>query len=139
VTNTATKKPKRTPEEIVRALLDKTLENGCTKGEEAAAVAKAEELILKHGLERSAFKFPPKREDKRKRKREGRTIRDFCEELLSRKPPLSYDDILAQVRAEFAVSKTTVKCLRYYASKMRSAGQAVPARPRASAEVKAAA
>src|SRR5690242_8775725 len=94
VTRTATKKPKRTPEEIVRALLDKTLENGCTQGEEAAAVAKAEELIVKHGLERSAFKFPPKREDKRKRDKEGRTIRDFCEELLSRKPPLSYDDIL---------------------------------------------
>jgi hypothetical protein len=46
----ATTRTKRTPEEIVRALLTKTIENGATAGEERAVVAKAEELIAKHRL-----------------------------------------------------------------------------------------
>ena len=51
------KRTRRTPDEIVRALLDKTIEKGATAGEERAAVAKAEELIAKHVLDRSRFEF----------------------------------------------------------------------------------
>jgi hypothetical protein len=57
----AKSRTRRTLDEIVRALLDKTIENGATAGEERAAVAKAEQLIAKHQLERSEFQFPPDR------------------------------------------------------------------------------
>ena len=58
----ATTKTRRTPDEIVRALLTKTMENGATAGEEQAAVAKATQIIAKHRLDRSQFDFPPSRE-----------------------------------------------------------------------------
>ena len=122
---------RRTPDEIVRALLDKTIENGATAGEERAAVAKAEQLIAKHRLERSEFQFPPDRRllaDRSKR----RTIREACEELLRQEPALGYEEIVSRVRAEFTGCKTTVKCLRYYATKMRGRDVRVPVRPRAS-------
>lgn len=125
----ATTKTKRTPEEIVRALLTKTIENGATAGEERAVIAKAEELIAKHRLDRATFEFPPSREQLTGSRR---SIRAACEELLSAEPALSYDDILAQVRSEFARCKTSVKCLRFYASKMRLRDVRVPVRPRAS-------
>jgi hypothetical protein len=121
---------RRSPDEIVRALLDKTIENGATAGEEQAAVAKAEQLIAKHGLERSTFQFPPDRRlpaDRSKR----RTIREACEELLRQEPALGYEEIVSRVRAEFTGCKTTVKCLRYYATKMRGRDVRVPSRPRA--------
>ena len=117
------------PDEIVRALLDKTIENGATAGEERVAVAKAEQLIAKHRLDRSGFQFPPDRRllaDRSKR----RTIREACEELLGQEPALGYEEILSQVRAEFVSCKTTVKCLRYYATKMRGRDERVPTRPR---------
>jgi hypothetical protein len=126
----ATTRTKRSPEEIVRALLTKTIENGATAGEERAVVAKANELITRHRLDRSKFQFPPSREVAA---RSGqRTIRAACEELLRAEPALSYDDILAKVRAEFVSCSTSVKCLRYYASKMRLRDVQVPVRPRAS-------
>jgi hypothetical protein len=81
-------------------------------------VAKAEQLIAKHGLDRSGFQFLPDRRllaDRSKR----RTIREACEELLRQEPALGYDEILARVRDEFAGCETTVKCLRYCATKMR--------------------
>jgi hypothetical protein len=119
------------PDEIVRALLDKTIENGATADEERAAVAKAEQLIAKHRLERSGFQFPPDRRqlaDRTKR----RTIREACEELLRQEPALGYEEVLSRVRAEFAGCNTSVKCLRYYATKMRGRDVRVPVRPRAS-------
>jgi Protein of unknown function (DUF2786) len=129
-TNTQGKaRTKRTPAEIVSALLDKTIENGATAGEELAAVAKAEQLIAKHGLDRSQFQFPPDRRllaDRSKR----RTIREACEELLRQEPALGYEEVLSRVQAEFAGCKTTVKCLRYYATKMRGRDERVPTRPR---------
>jgi len=131
VTTTEVKKrTRRTPDEIVRALLDKTIEKGATAGEEQAAVAKAEQLIGKHGLDRSEFKFPPDRSLPAKGSRR-RTIREACEELLRQEPALSYEEILSRVRAEFAGCRTSVKCLRYYATKMRGRELRVPSRPRA--------
>lgn len=44
---------------------------------------------------------------------------------------LSYDEILAAVKAEFPAAKTTVGCLRWYAAHMRDAGVVLPKRPRA--------
>jgi hypothetical protein len=123
------RRTKRTPEEIVRALLDKTIEKGATAGEEQAAVAKAEQLIAKHGLDRSQFEFPPDRSLPAKGPKK-RTIREACEGLLRQEPALSYDEILSRVRAEFAGCKTSVKCLRYYATKMRGRDLRVPSRPR---------
>jgi hypothetical protein len=127
----ASTKPRtrRTPEEIVRALLDKTIEKGATAGEERAAVEKAAQLIAKHGLDRSQFEFPPNREPAIRSGR--RTIRAACEELLRQEPPLSYDDIVERVRAEFAGCKTTAKCLRFYSSRMRLRNIRLPVRPRA--------
>lgn len=128
--NQAKARTRRTPEEIVRAVLDKTIENGATEGEERAAVAKAEQMIAKHRLDRSQYQFPPDRRllaDRPKR----RTIREACEELIRLEPALSYGEILSRVRAEFAGCKTTVKCLRYYATKMRGRDVRVPIRPRA--------
>ncbi len=122
---------RRTPEEIVRALLDKTIENGATAGEELAAAAKAEQLIIKHRLDRSAFQFPPDRRPLAARTK-GRTIREACEGLLRQEPALAYDEILSRVRTEFAGCKTSVKCLRYYATKMRGRDVRVPSRPRVS-------
>jgi hypothetical protein len=120
---------RRAPHEIVRALLDKTVENGATAGEERAAVAKAEQLIAKHGLDREGFEFPPDRGAPAERSGR-RTIREACEELLRQEPALSYEEILTRVRDEFAGCKTSVKCLRYYATKMRGRDLRVPIRPR---------
>jgi hypothetical protein len=129
-TTEAKKRTRRAPEKIVRALLDKTVEKGATAGEERAAVAKAEQLITKHGLDRSQFEFPPDRRLPAKGSKR-RTIREACEGLLRQEPALSYDEILSQVQGEFAGCKTSVKCLRYYATKMRGRNLRVPSRPRA--------
>jgi Protein of unknown function (DUF2786) len=129
----ANARARRTPEEIVWALLDKTIENGATAGEERAAVAKAEQLIAKHRLDRSQFRFPPDRTLPANRSKR-RTIREACEGLIRQEPALAYDEILSRVRAEFAGCKTTVKCLRYYATKMRGRDVRVPSRPRTNRE-----
>ncbi len=64
------------------------------------------------------------------------SIRSVAEALLAKNDGslgLSYDDILAAVKAEFPSAKTTVGCLRWYAAHMRDAGVVLPKRPRASA------
>jgi hypothetical protein len=98
-------------------------------GEERAAVAKAEQLMAKDALDRSQFEFPPER-GLPARGPKRRTIREACEELLRQEPALSYEEILSRVRAEFAGCKTSVKCLRYYATKMRGRNVRVPSRRR---------
>lgn len=42
---------KRSPEEVVRSLLEKTIARGATPGEQDAGVAKARELVERHGLD----------------------------------------------------------------------------------------
>jgi hypothetical protein len=42
----------------VRALLAKTIKSGATPGEQSAAVAKARELVNKHGLNVATFTWP---------------------------------------------------------------------------------
>lgn len=47
----------RDKSDVIRALLSKTIERGCTIGEEAAAVAKVVELIKLYGLNVQSFAF----------------------------------------------------------------------------------
>lgn len=61
-TKTKTKKPSVRELPLVKrrieALLLKTEANGCTAGEAAAALEKAEELVAKYELDPSAFRWP---------------------------------------------------------------------------------
>lgn len=43
---------------------------------------------------------------------------------------LSYEDVLAEVKAQFPAAKTTVGCLRWYAVRQREAGVVLPKRAR---------
>lgn len=60
----------------------------------------------------------------------ARNIRSASEELILRRPGLPYLDILKQIREEFPDCKTSVGCLRWYASQLRDRGEPVPERPR---------
>ena len=64
------------------------------------------------------------------------SIRSVAEALLTKVTDagtgLSYDEVLAAVKAEFPAAKTTVGCLRWYAAHMRDAGTVLPKRARAS-------
>ena len=44
----------------IEALLKKTVANGCTPGEAAAAIDKAEELVAKYDLDPGSFRWPPR-------------------------------------------------------------------------------
>jgi hypothetical protein len=44
----------------IEALLKKTVANGCTPGEAAAAFEKVEELVAKYELDPGAFQWPPR-------------------------------------------------------------------------------
>ncbi len=52
---------KRTPDQLVRALLEKTVRRGATPGEQDAAVEKARALCARHGLDPTGFEWPPER------------------------------------------------------------------------------
>ncbi len=43
---------------------------------------------------------------------------------------LSYNAILEIIKREFVLSKTTVKCLAWYANHLKKNSQALPVRPR---------
>lgn len=58
------------------------------------------------------------------------SIRSVAEKLLT-DGTKTYDDVLAAIKAEFPSAKTSVGCLRWYATAMRDAGVALPKRPRA--------
>lgn len=63
------------------------------------------------------------------------SIRSVAEALLVKTTDgdngLSYEEILAEVKAQFPDAKTTVGCLRWYAAHMREAGVVIPKRARA--------
>ena len=59
----------------VRALLAKTIKAGATPGEQAAAVAKARELVAKHGLDPKAFTWPQEPKLTRKASKPARAPR----------------------------------------------------------------
>jgi len=109
---------KRTADEMVRALLEKTVARGATAGEQDAAVVKARELVAKHGLDPSGFDWPPEQIAGPK----GiRTIRAICEELILKGVPTA--KILEAVRAERGADvKTSPGCVAWYRSKMVKRG-----------------
>jgi hypothetical protein len=47
-----------------------------------------------------------------------------------------YNEILRRVKIAFPDSKTSVKCVRWYAKEMRKRGVLIPRRPRSKQEVK---
>lgn len=57
------------------------------------------------------------------------TVRGTAEELL--KKPLSYSEIVGEIKRLFPGANTTTKSVQWYASKLRSKGVALPERPMA--------
>jgi hypothetical protein len=109
---------KRTPDDTVRALLEKTVARGATPGEEDAAVAKARELVARHKLDPAAFEWPPLRVEGRTG---ARTIRAISEALIRQGVPNA--KIVDAVKAEIPGAKTTVGCISWYRSKMVKRGE----------------
>ena len=109
---------KRSPDEVVRSLLEKTIARGATPGEQDAAVAKARELVERHGLDAASFDWPPGQVEAPKA---TRSIRAICEELILRGVPTA--EILAAVRVERGADvKTSPGCVAWYRSKMVKRG-----------------
>lgn len=132
----------KTSRERIDALLAKTQANGCTEGEEQAAVEKAVELIRAAGYPTADFKFPegynaagvkippevevPKRPE---------IIKQTCERLLMEitgrdkdgfTTGHSYEEILRRVKLIHPHGNTSIKCLRWYATHMNQQGCAMP-------------
>jgi len=109
---------KRTPDQTVRSLLSKRVARGATPAEEDASVAKARELVARHGLDAATFEWPPERIEGPKG---TRSIRAICEELILRGVPTT--EILEAVRAERGAGvKTSPGCVAWYRSKMVKRG-----------------
>ncbi len=87
----------------VRALLAKTIKAGATPGEQAAAVAKARELVAKHGLDPKGFAWPraahtPRvsttKAPKAAKPAKAQTRGDELVELLSRKDGVTIAELM---------------------------------------------
>lgn len=135
-------KPK-SPHERVRAILAKSVANGATEGEEAMAVDKALKLIDKEGLPLDDFKFPDGYgKDGQKLppepvvvRKPARIIKQVAEGLLLEVTGRtddgfttghSYEHILAEVKKAFPSARTSIKCLRWYATHMKEQGCRMP-------------
>ena len=132
----------KTPHERIRALLSKTRANGATEGEEAAAVDKATQLIVREGLPLSDFKFPPGYNKdgvpaaaEPEVPRRPRIIKQACESLLMEVTGRdkdgfttghSYEEVLRRVKIEFPDGNTSIKCLRWYVTHMKDQGVRMP-------------
>ena len=70
--------------------------------------------------------------------RSGRLVRVATEDLLlhvehvqnGRNVGLAYNEILRQIKSEFPEGKTSIACVRWYATHMRERGENLPIRPR---------
>lgn len=122
----------------IEALLKKTVANGCTAGEAAAAFEKAEELVAKYELDPGSFRWPqrpstqfgsassapnaPKPPPVAAASR-GRGIGKFAEQMIVEHPDWTYRRIAEEVNARIEGAKASEKSVRWYASRMRkSAG-----------------
>lgn len=118
----------------IEALLVKTVANGCTPGEAAAAFEKAEELIAKYGLDPSSFRWPPRsstpfgsaRSGPKPSKppaaagtSRGRGIGRLAEQLIVEHPDWTYRRIAEEVNGRIGGAKATNKSVRWYASRIR--------------------
>jgi len=130
----------------IEALLLKTEANGCTAGEAAAAFEKAEELVAKYGIDPGAFRWPPRpstsfgsatsepdapRAPRAAVSGRGKGIGRAAEALIVEHPDWSYSAIAEEVNRLVDGACASEKSVRWYASKMRRRGEAVPLRRRA--------
>lgn len=129
----------------IEALLKKTVANGCTAGEAAAAFEKAEELAAKHGID-PAFRLPqrpsmssdsaasgpetPKPPPAAGAGR-GKGVGRLAERLIVENPDWTYTAIAAEVNRRIKGAKASEKSVRWYASRMRRRGDDAPLRRRA--------
>lgn len=123
----------------VEALLDKTEANGCTPGEAAAALEKAEELTAKYELDPGSFQWPqrpstmfgsttsaPKhsKPPRAAASSRGSGIGRLAEQLIVEHPDWTYRRIAEEVNGRIAGASASEKSVRWYASKMRKRGEA---------------
>lgn len=138
---TKTKKPSATELPLVKrriaALLEKTEANGCTPGEAAAALEKAEELVAKYELDPGAFRRPPRlstpfgsgtsgpkppKQPRAAPSGRGRGIGRLAERLIVEHPDWTYAAIAVEVNRLVERASASEKSVRWYASKMRKRG-----------------
>jgi hypothetical protein len=127
----------------IEALLLKTEANGCTAGEAAAAFEKAEELVAKYELDPVAFRWPPRpstpfgsgtsgpkspKQPQAAAASRGRGIGRLAERLIVEHPDWTYAAVAVEVNRLVEGAKASEKSVRWYASRMRKRGDAVPLR-----------
>lgn len=129
----------------IEALLKKTIGNGCTAGEAVAAFEKAEELVAKYKLAPDSFRWPqkpstvesvstsgpkPSKPPRAVVSNRGLGIGKLAERLIVEHPEWSHAEIAAEVNRRLDGARATSKSVRWYASRMRVRGDAVPSRRR---------
>lgn len=131
----------------IEVLLKKTVANGCTADEAAAAFEKAEELAAKHVID-PAFRLPqrpsmssvstasgpeaPKPPPAAGSDR-GKGVGRLAEQLIVERPGWTYAEIAAEVNRLIEGAQASEKSVRWYASRMRRRGDDVPLKRRANA------
>ena len=129
----------------IEALLLKTVANGCTAGEAAAAFEKAEELTAKYGIDPDEFRWPPRpstifgstssgpgasKPPRAAGSGRGKGIGRTAEALIVERPDWTYAAIAAEVNRLVDGARASEKSVRWYASRMRRRGESVPLRRR---------
>ena len=124
----------------------KTVANGCTPGEAAAAIEKAEELVAKYGIDPDEFRWPPRpstifgsassgpnasKPPRATASSRGKGIGRTAEALIVGHPDWTYSAIASEVNRLVDGAHASEKSVRWYASKMRRRGEVVPLRRRA--------
>lgn len=130
----------------IEALLLKTVANGCTAGEAAAAYEKAEDLTAKYGIDPDGFRWPPRpstifgsaspgpnasKPPRAAVSGRGKGIGRTAEALIVERSDWTYSAIAAEVNRLVDGAHASEKSVRWYASRMRRRGEAVPFRRRA--------
>jgi len=118
----------------IEALLKKTVANGCTPGEAAAAIDNAEELVAKYDLDPGSFRWPPRpstafgsgtpgpkppKQPQAAASSRGKGIGRLAERLIVEHPDWTYRRIADEVNSKIEGAKASEKSVRWYASKMR--------------------
>lgn len=120
--------------------------NGCTAGEAAAALEKAEELVAKYGIDPGQFRWPPRpsttfgsassgpsasRPPRAAGSGRGKGFGRLAERLIVEHPEWTYAAVAAEVNRLVEGASASEKSVRWYASRMRKRGEDVPLRRRA--------
>lgn len=121
----------------IEALLLKTEANGCTPGEAAAALEKAEELVAKYELDSGAFRWPPRpsttfgsatsapkppRQPPATVSSRGKGIGKLAERLIVEHPGWTYRRIAEEVNARIVGANASDKSVRWYSHQMKKKG-----------------